>query len=570
MGLDRTIVIGGEAGQGIQTVGQVLAAACHGAGFEVLVVNDFESRIRGGHSAISLRIAEGPVAAPQRRIDLLVALDARSEAVHRPDLAEGGLVLADSAAGLKENRALSLSLEQMAKEAGGKILANTVAAGACLGLLGAPEDHCRRIIREQFDAKGDEVVAQNLAAFSAGYAATRNVTFKGRIPGDWNRPPRGRLMEGNLAVALGAVAADCRVGAFYPMSPATGIMAHLASFSGRYPLVVEQAEDEIAAANMVVGASFAGVRAMTATSGGGFCLMTEALGLAAITETPMVVVNAMRPGPATGLPTRTAQGDLNFVIHASQDEFPRFVFAPGTPAQAFETLTRAFDLCERFQVPAIVLVDQFFNDSLFTVADFPAPPEVVRYLVGDADMADPAAYQRFAVTADGVSPRALPCRGKALVVAASDDHREDGHISETMTDRRRMVAKRFAKLPAMAAAMRPPETLHPDAEILLATWGSSRGAVWEAVAMLRGAGRSVGAVHFCDLWPFPAGEAAELLGHRPFVTVEQNYSGQLGRLVREQTGLASAGRITRTDGRPFFAEEVVAGLKEMKGLKGPK
>ncbi|MEE4608789.1 MAG: 2-oxoacid:acceptor oxidoreductase family protein [Desulfobacteraceae bacterium] len=391
MGLDRTIVIGGEAGQGIQTVGQVLAAACHGAGFEVLVASDFESRIRGGHSSISLRIAERPVAAPCRRIDLLVVLDARSEAVHRPDLAEGGLVLADSAAGLAEDRALSLSLERMAKEAGGKILANTVAAGACLGLLGAPEDHCRRIIREQFEAKGDELVAQNLAAFSAGYAATKDVAFKGRIPGDWNRPPRGRLMEGNLAVALGAVAADCRVGAFYPMSPATGIMAHLASFSGRYPLVVEQAEDEIAAANMVVGASFAGVRAMTATSGGGFCLMTEALGLAAITETPMVVVNAMRPGPATGLPTRTAQGDLNFVIHASQDEFPRFVFAPGNPAQAFETMTRAFDLCERFQVPAIVLVDQFFSDSLFTVADFPSPPEVVRYLVGDADMADPAA-----------------------------------------------------------------------------------------------------------------------------------------------------------------------------------
>jgi 2-oxoglutarate ferredoxin oxidoreductase subunit alpha len=570
MGLDRTIVIGGEAGQGIQTVGQLLAAACHGAGFEVLAVNDFESRIRGGHSSIGLRVADRPVSAPCRRIDLLVALDAPSEAVHRSDLAEDGLVLADRAAGLAEGRALSLPLEQMAREAGGKILANTVAAGACLGLLGAPEDHCRRIVRQQFEAKGDEVVDRNIVAFTAGYAATRNAAFNGRIQAGWDRPPRGRLMEGNLSVALGAVAADCRVGAFYPMSPATGIMAQLASLSGRYPLVVEQAEDEIAAANMVVGASFAGVRAMTATSGGGFSLMTEALGLAAITETPMVVVDAMRPGPATGLPTRTAQGDLNFVIHASQDEFPRFVFAPGSPEQAFETMARAFELSERFQVPAIVLVDQFFNDSLFTVTDFPPQPKVVRHIIGDADMADPAAYRRFAVTADGVSPRALPCRGKALVVAASDDHREDGHLSETMADRRKMVAKRFAKLPAMTARMRPPETLHPEADLLLATWGSSRGAVWEAVETLREAGRSVGAVHFCDLWPFPAEAAGELFATRPWVTVEQNYSGQLGRLVREQTGLKPAGRITRTDGRPFFAEEIVAGLKETKGLKGPK
>jgi 2-oxoglutarate ferredoxin oxidoreductase subunit alpha len=327
-------------------------------------------------------------------------------------------------------------------------------------------------------------------------------------------------------------------------------------------LVVEQAEDEIAAANMVVGASFAGVRAMTATSGGGFCLMTEALGVAAITETPIVVVNAMRPGPATGLPTRTAQADLNFVIHAGQDEFPRFVFAPANPAQAFETMIRAFDLSERFQVPAIVLVDQFFNDSLFTVADFPKPPEVVRYVIGDADMVDPAAYRRFAVTADGVSPRALPCRGKALVVAASDDHREDGHLSETIEDRRKMVAKRFAKLPDMEAAMRPPEVLHPDADLLLVTWGSSRGAVREAVESLRGEGRSVGAVHFCDLWPLPAVHVAELLGSRPFVTVEQNFSGQLGRLLRAQTGLAPGGSITRTDGRPFFAEEIVAGIEK--------
>lgn len=561
MHVDMTVKIGGEAGQGIQTVGQILAAACHGSGFHVLAVNDFESRIRGGHSAITLRISDRPVAAPDRRVHLLVALDARTHQEHGGERVADGLTLADAAAGMQAERLVSVPFADMAREAGGRILANSVAAGACLGLLGAPRDDCRRILRQQFGAKGDAVLAQNMAAFDKGYAAVSAAAFAHRIQNGWGRSAAGRLMEGNFAVALGAAAADCRVGAFYPMSPATGILGHLTALARHFPIVVEQAEDEIAAANMVIGASFAGVRAMTATSGGGFCLMTEALGLAAITETPMVVVNAMRPGPATGLPTRTAQGDLNFVIHASQDEFPRFVFAPGSPRQAIRDMGRAFDLSERFQVPAIVLVDQYFNDTLFTVAEPEPPPPVNRHIVGDDDLEDPAAYQRFAATETGISPRALPCRGRALVVASSDDHREDGHISERVEDRNRMTAKRFAKLPAMQAAMGPPEARHADAELLLVGWGSTRGAIFEAAERLRAAGRSVGAVHFTDLWPFPGEAATRLLGGRRFVLVEQNVTGQFGRLLFEQTGLAAAGKILKTDGRPFYTGEIVDGVE---------
>ena len=563
MGVDLTVKIGGEAGQGIQTVGQLLAAVCHAAGFQVMAVNDFESRIRGGHSFIQLRIADRPVAAPHHRVDLLVAMDGRTHVEHRSELAPGGRVLADAAAGVTGDGLLNVPFSDLAREAGGRILANTVAAGACLGLLGAPVQSCRPILQGHFQAKGEVLVDQNLRAFELGFGATRQAPFAGRIGQGWDRPVQGRLMEGSRAVALGAAAADCRVGAFYPMSPATGIMAQLASLSGRFPLVVEQAEDEIAAANMIIGAAFAGARAMTATSGGGFCLMTEALGLAAITETPMVVVNAMRPGPATGLPTRTGQGDLNFVIHASQDEFPRFVFAPGSARQMFDVMIRAFDLSERFQVPAIVLVDQYLNDSLFTVPDFAPVPPVTRHVIGDADLGDPDAYRRFAVTDTGISPRALPCRGRALVVACSDEHREDGHISEKIEDRRRMVAKRFAKLPAMHAAMQPPEVRHGDAGTLLVGWGSTRGAIAEAVDRLRADGQSLGAVHFTDLWPFPSEAAARVLDGRRVVVVEQNATGQLGRLLREQVGLEAAGKILKTDGRPFFPVEIVEGVEEM-------
>ncbi len=560
MGIDRTVKIGGEAGQGIQTVGHVLAAVCHRAGLHVMAVNDFESRIRGGHSFMQVRIADRDVAAPHHRIDLLVALDRRTYSEHRHELVRDGLTLADAAAGLEGEKVLNLPFADMANEAGGRILANTVAAGACLGLLGAPAALGHEILAHQFRDKGQTLIDQNRRAFDLGYAAAQ-VPFAGRIPGTWDLPVQGYLMDGTRALALGAAAADCRVAAFYPMSPATGILAQLTELSGIFPLAVEQAEDEIAAANMVIGAAFAGARAMTATSGGGFCLMTEALGLAAITETPMVVVDAMRPGPATGLPTRTAQGDLNFVIHASQDEFPRFVLAPGSPAQAFDAMIRAFDLAERFQVPAIVLVDQYFNDSLFTTPALGPVAAVTRYVIGDADLEDPEAYRRFAPGVDGVSPRALPCRGRARVVACSDEHREDGHISEKIADRQQMVAKRFAKLPAMRDALRAPEVIHPDAETLLVGWGSTRGALLEAVEGLREEGRSVGAVHFTDLWPFPSQAAARVLDGRRFIVVEQNVTGQLGRLLREQTGLVAAGGILKSDGRPFFPQEIARGLE---------
>lgn len=341
-------------------------------------------------------------------------------------------------------------------------------------------------------------------------------------------------------------------------------MAHLASLSSRFPLMVEQAEDEIAAVNMIIGASFAGVRAMTSTSGGGFCLMTEGLGLAGITETPIVIVNAQRPGPATGLPTRTGQGDLHFVIRASQDEFPRFVFAPGTPDEAFEITARALHLAEKYQVPAIILSDQYLADSIFIASrPYAAPQSIERFIVQDGDIENPQQYKRFAITPDGVSPRALPCAGKALVVISSDEHREDGHISEEIPDRVSMVDKRNAKLPFMIKEMNPPKEYYGESEILLVGWGSTQGAVKEAVDRLRDAGGDVGCLNFSDLWPFPVEVAAKALSRaKQFLMVELNASAQLGRLLREQTGLAYSGAILKYDGRPFYPKEIIDGVKQ--------
>jgi 2-oxoglutarate ferredoxin oxidoreductase subunit alpha len=563
MSIDITVKIGGEAGQGIQTVGHLLALTCQKAGLYIMAINDFESRIRGGHSFFQIRISDRPVHAPHHRVHVLVALNQETYDLHWEALDADGLVLMDEKTESAQSNVINVPLEELGKKAGGTIFSNTVAAGACLALLGAPFELCRAVLSEQFEKKGADIVQKNVDAAELGYQAVKDVAFKWAF--EWKPDtPKGTLMDSSKSIALGALSADCRLAAFYPMSPATGIMTNLAALTDRFPLVVEQTEDEIAAVNMIIGASFAGVRSMTSTSGGGFCLMTEGLGLAAITETPIVIVNAQRPGPATGLPTRTGQGDLQFVIRASQDEFPRFVFAPGMPDEAFEITARAFHLAEKYQVPAIILVDQYLQDSLYIIEkELAAPEKIERFIVTDDDMDNPSEYKRFSVTPSGVSPRALPCAGKALVVISSDEHREDGHISEAISDRVQMVDKRNAKVPHMIKEMTPPKEYHGDADILLVGWGSTEGAIREAVDQLRDDGINAGAVNFVDIWPFPSEAAITALQKaKTFLMVEQNFTAQLGQLIREQTGLVYSGAILKYDGRPFYPNEIVADTKE--------
>jgi 2-oxoglutarate ferredoxin oxidoreductase subunit alpha len=567
MQTDISVKICGEAGQGIITVGELLTQTCHRAGYHVFANNEFESRIRGGLSFIQVRIGDEPIAAPDARVHLLAALNEASHRAYREEMVSGGISILGQAEKDPPKDYLSIPFDDLARQAGARITSNTVAAGVCLGLLGLPLSIFETVLKDRFASKGDKAVGMNLKAGRIGYGATAEKKFSHRLKPEARTSPKGRLINGARALALGALAGNCRFGAFYPMSPATGIMENLIQLGQSVPLVVEQAEDELAAVNMIIGASFAGVRSLTATSGGGFCLMTEGLGLAAITETPLVIINAQRPGPATGLPTRTAQGDLQFVIRASQDEFPRFVFAPGSAREAFDTMARAFHLSEAFQVPAIVLVDKFFTDSIFTETEAMRVPRSFNPgTISDEDMPDPERYKRFALTPSGVSPRALPGRGRALVVATGNEHREDGHLSEAKADRRAMVEKRLAKLPAMQKKIRPPHCTHPQATMQLVAWGSSRGAVQESVQRLREDGVDIGSVLFHDLWPFPADQVCALFGQdKRFIMVEQNATAQLGALIRQETGLAYDGTILKYDGRPFSAEYIVDHAKPLLG-----
>jgi 2-oxoglutarate ferredoxin oxidoreductase subunit alpha len=563
MSIDISVKIGGGAGQGIQTVGDILARVCLKYGLYLMAINDFESRIRGGHSFFQMRIGDKPVNAPNNRINLLLALDKKSFDLHKNELVKDGLCLMEKNEAPSDKNIIGIPFLELAQESGGKITSNIVAAGACLALLGAPFEIIRKVIAEGFASKGSDIIEKNLKAAKAGYDAAGKIHFKYAF--GWKASkPKGILIDGSKALSLGALAGDCRFAAFYPMSPATGIMAHLAAVSNDFPLVVEQAEDEIAAVNMIIGASFAGARAMTATSGGGFCLMTEGLGLSAITETPIVIVNAQRPGPATGMATRTAQADLMFVINASQDEFPRFVFAPGSPAEAFETTARAFHLSEKYQVPAIILADQYLNDSLF-IADkaIKAPGRIKNFTAGDKDLKNPAEYKRYLLTKSGISPRVLPCKGTAILMVSGNEHREDGHSSESVRTRIEMVDKRNAKSVKMLSEINPPETYFPRSKILLAGWGSTKGAIREAVDMLRKEKISAGCVSFNDLWPFPAAAAKKAFrACEKFYMVEQNSTAQLGRLIREQTSLSYSGTVLKYDGRPFFPSEIADGIKK--------
>jgi len=565
MAVDLNILIGGAAGQGVHAITLPLAKALMRRGGQVHFSQAYESRIRGGHLYNVVRVADRPLASSREGVDLLVALNAETVARHHPELSSQGLVIYDTSEvqelppGLA---GLGLSPEDLLPGIkAGDIAVNAGACGAILGLLQAPLPPLLELLQETFAAKGAEVVGWNVKAATRGYelAAARELAMS--LAGMTPPPEPCLLISGHEAVALGALAAGVQFVSGYPMTPWTSVLNAVAQRARQYGVVVEQAEDEIAAINLALGASFAGLRALTGTSGGGFCLMTETLGLAGMTEMPLVLVVASRPGPSTGLPTRTSQGDLGFVLNAGQDDFPRAVLAPGTPAQGFHLTAKAFNLADRYQLPVFLLTDQALADSTFTLSrgDFPQAVTVDRALAtGPAE----GTYERYAITPDGVSPRRLPGMGPALVVADSDEHTPDGHLTEDLAVRVQMHEKRLRKLQGLVQELGGLTTAGPpDAPLCLACWGSSLGPVAEAVARLNEAGTPARLVHLSELWPFPREAVGGALQRaKKLVMVEMNATGQMNRLLRQETGLAAAHLVLKYDGLPFTPEYILRGL----------
>ncbi len=572
--MDTTIKIGGEAGQGIQTIGDALGRVFARAGLNVFTDQDYESRIRGGHNFYRIRIADRPVLAPREEVDIIVALDRESIGQHGPELSPRGKIIYDSET-LKEKHDgpafLEIPFTKLAVEHGGdRIMANTVATGAVLGMLGMDLAPLLDLIDTTFKRKGEKVITANRKAAVAGrdFAVKSCLTCSFTVSPDASGP--GRMLVGGVeAIALGALASGVKFYSAYPMTPSTGIMNYLAGKGQEYGLVVEQAEDEIAAVNMALGASFAGVRAMTGTSGGGFSLMVEGLSLAGMTETPIVIAMGQRPGPATGFPTRTEQGELLYLLHAGHGEFPRFLFAPGSAEQAFFLTNKAFDLAEKYQVPAFILFDTFLADSQWTSRGFDLGRiRTTDYRLRGEAFAALARYKRHAFTESGVSPLGVPGDATHLVVTDSDEHDEDGHIVEDAATRIRMVEKRLLrKLPAMAGEVSPP-FLYGDhrPDIVVTGWGSLYGPLREAVDELSSS-YGIALLHFSELCPFPGTDRLDYLQllrqARLTICVEQNATGQFARLLRTETGFEFSAHLHKFDGRPFTREQLV---KDLTGI----
>jgi 2-oxoglutarate/2-oxoacid ferredoxin oxidoreductase subunit alpha len=548
---DMNVVIAGAAGEGVQTVGDILAHTISAQGYAVFAWQEYESRIRGGQNSYSIRIGEQPQNAPLLPADVLLALNEGAVKKYEPLLKEEGTLLAPSQV---RERMITIPFVEIAEEElGDTMYANTIAVGALVGVLGIDLDTLKQVLAHTFRAKGNEVVESNLSAAEQGFRRATQAC-RGMCP--WKLPQRKEryyLISGNEAIPLAAAFAGCRFIAAYPMTPSTGIITYLAREEERLGVFAEQAEDEIAAINMALGASYAGARAMTATSGGGFALMVEGVSLAGMTETPLVIVLAQRPGPATGLPTRTAQGELLFAINAGHGEFPKLVLAPSNPYDAFHKIVRAFNLADKYQMPVIVLTDHFLADSQFSVSNFDLSTADPRFhLAGPREIND---YKRYRLTENGISPRLYPGQSEHLVGVDSDEHDEEGHITEDLGSTvKAMVHKRLAKMGGLKQEIVPPEEVSVDgADTVLVGWGSSRGALLEAIRLLKQEGKKAGIIHFTELWPLPEFTFSE---GKTYITVESNATGQLARLLRSEYEVSFQGAIRRYDGLPLTGEYI--------------
>lgn len=588
------IRIGGPAGFGIKAAGQSLARVFARAGYHTFDITEYPSLIKGGHNTYHLRVSERAVWSHVLPTDILVALDAHTVTAHLAEVTEGGAIVFDPAdtdiaaiegASADHYCLVDVPLKELVRDAGGKpIMRNVAALGAVLGHMGFPLEGLEASIREQFAHKAPEIAEQNIAVATAGWNRAHEYAcaFPYPLAPRENEPIR-MLVDGNEAIGTGALAAGIGLYCAYPMTPASSLLHFMAKHADRQGVVVKHTEDEIAAMNMVVGGAFAGTRSMCATSGGGFSLMVEALGLAGVSESAVVVGLFTRPGPATGLPTWTEQSDLRFALHAAQGEFPRVVLAPGDRTQAFELAWKAFNLADQLQTPVILLGDSYLSDHRQTVEPFDTSAVTVERgkllaegdvadhpeALGAGDSPDASAYLRYKVTDDGVSVRALPGVRGAIQVVNSYEHDERGYGAqgEIASVRIAQNAKRLRKLELARTLVPPPRRFGPErADISVLTFGTTIMPVLEAMNWLEREGVAVNMMQVVTVWPFPAEEVdAFLSSAKRSLIIEGNATGQLEGLVRQECLRGADERLHRYDGRPFSPEQVYVRILDLLG-----
>ena len=578
-----TIGIGGAAGQGVATPGDIFAKIFSRRGLHLNAYNAYQSIIRGGHTFLTIRTGPEKVSNMGDRVDLLIPLNQDAMDRHLGLLHSGAACIynADTIRpGIAaEGTALCpLPVSELADITRNKIAQNTLAVGAGLNMMGIGFQALEEVLTEQFKKKGAAMVAENVEIARTGYdyAAAKFKPFAWPLPMTNNRYA---VLSGNIAMAMGGAAAGVKFYCAYPMSPSTGVLHWMAAHARKANIMVRQVEDEIGVVNMAIGASHAGVRSMCATSGGGFALMSEGLGLSAMMETPVVVIDCQRAGPSTGVPTKTEQGDLWQMLGAGFGDYPRAIAAPLDIGDCFKIIPEMFNIADRYQCPGIVLCDLLLSEGRLSVdpKDLDFAPVVDRgELITEAPMTGTngdGVYKRYKITESGISPRAVPGIPGYTHTAASDEHDEDGVlISDEFTNptkRRAMMEKRMRKVVGIEAAVPHPELWGPhDAEVTLIGWGSTKGVIEEACEILNEQGISANQLQIRWLVPLHGDAILDILkGARHTIIVENNYSGQFARYLRSETSFVPNGYIRKYDGEPFMPHHIVEAVKEQMSGK---
>ncbi|WP_238918316.1 2-oxoacid:acceptor oxidoreductase subunit alpha [Clostridium sp. YIM B02555] len=552
------ILIGGSAGQGIDTISSLFEKILKKSQYNLYTTKDYMSRVRGGHNFIQIRFGDEKITSHSSIIDVIVAMDKNTIVNHIEKLNETGIVICDESIDVEDSRVLKLPMKAISTEVGNSKTFGTVAVGVLTKLFNLKIDNIDSIFNKKWDIKTNEA---NKLAFTRGYAISKE-RFNLSIAENNNNI----LISGNEALALGLLAGGLSFYSAYPMTPATSIMTYLSKVQKDAGIIVEQVEDEISAINMALGASYAGARSATGSSGGGVSLMVEAIGLSSITETPLLIIDSQRPGPATGLPTRTEQSDLSFLVTASHGEGPRMVLSVRNAEDAFYASARALNISEKYQIPVILLTDQYLADTAVTVPEFDlSKVKIERNIAGEEALESDGSYKRYKVTESGISPRILPGQFEnAVVLIDSDEHTEDSQITESAEVRIEQMDKRMRKLKLLEKDLIEPDYFGVETpEVLLLAWGSLEGPVEEAVKLLNGEGYSVGALVFGDLYPLPTKllEKYSTLAKK-LVNVEQNFNGQLAKLIRMETGISIDNSILKYDGRQLSSEEICSRVKK--------
>ena len=570
-----SVGIGGAAGQGVATPGDIFAKIFSRRGLHLNAYNAYQSIIRGGHTFLTIRTGPDKIPATDGKLDLLIPLNQDTMDRHLHLLSAGGACLYNAESIKPGTPAEGVQLcpipvSTLADISRNKVAQNTLAIGAALSMMGIGFASLEEVLQEQFRKKGQEVIDENVSIARAGYEyASQN--FK---PFAWPLPmtnTRYAVLSGNAAMAMGGAAAGVKFYCAYPMSPSTGVLHWMAEHARKANIMVRQVEDEIGVINMAIGAAHAGVRAMCATSGGGFALMSEGLGLSAQAEIPVVVIDCQRAGPSTGVPTKTEQGDLWQMLGAAFGDYPRVIAAPLDIADCFKLMPEIFNVTDQFQCPGIVLCDLLLSEGRLSVdpKELDFYPHVDRgELITSNGTADHEPYKRYKITESGVSPRVIPGVPGHTHVVSSDEHDEDGVlISDEYTNtvkRRAMMEKRMRKMDGIARAVPPPTLLGPaNADVTLIGWGSTYGVIDEACELLREAGISVNHLPIRWLVPLHGDAILSLLkGAKRTIIVENNFSGQFARYLRSETSFVADGHIRKYDGEPFLPHHIVEAVKE--------